>query len=77
MQLHEFETVFQNGVISIPVEYLTGLPEKVKIMVKIESVDDDPGCKRKFRAVSINTKGFNFSREKANARYRGMGSNLD
>lgn len=37
-------------------------------MVKIESLDNDPVCKRNFKAVRINTKGFKFNREEANAR---------
>jgi hypothetical protein len=68
MQLAEFETVLQDGVISVPAEYLTVLPEKIKIMVKIELSDIEPVCKRNFKAVRINTKGFKFNRDEANAR---------
>lgn len=68
MQQIEFETVLQNGMISIPVEHLKNLPEKSKVMVKIESLSDESVFKRRFRAVSIRTKGFKFNRDEANAR---------
>jgi hypothetical protein len=68
MKLAEFETIIQNGVISIPVEYLSVFPEKSKIMVKIESLGSVPTYNRNFNAICINTKGLKFNRDEANAR---------
>jgi hypothetical protein len=68
MQLAEFETTIQNGVITVPCEYLTFLSDKTKIMVRIESLGNEHAYKRSFEAVRINTKGIKFNREEANAR---------
>ncbi len=68
MQHVEFETILQNGVISIPVEYLKTFPEKSKIFVKIESLNDESVCGRNFSAAGIKTKKFKFNRDEANAR---------
>ena len=68
MQLAEFQTIIQNGVITIPVEYLTVLSEKTKIMVRIETLGNENVYKRSFGAIRINTKGIKFNREEANAR---------
>ena len=65
----QFNSKINNGVIDIPKEYRDQIKqlEKAKIIVLSDKVPSKTK-KGKFNAISINTKGFQFSREEANAR---------
>lgn len=69
MQIVEFETMLKNGMISVPVEYRKILPEKTRLIVKIEPADKGSRIHRRtFNAVRYSTRGLKFNREEANAR---------
>lgn len=65
----EFKSKIDNGVINIPEEYKEQVKKinQAKIIILSEHVLDKKKSV-KFSAISINTKGFRFNREEANAR---------
>ena len=65
----EFKSKIDNGVINIPEEYMEETKKMVHAKVIILSERRaEKRKKAKFNAISINTKGFKFDREEANAR---------
>ncbi|MCL2341801.1 MAG: hypothetical protein FWC53_01785 [Firmicutes bacterium] len=64
----EFQSKIDNGVINIPEEYKDQVKQiaQAKIIILSEHISDKKK-KAKFNAISINTKGFKFDREAANA----------
>ena len=69
MQIARFETFIYNDAIPIPTQYKKVIPQKTRIIVKIESMNrESTFTKRTFEAVKIKTKGFKFNRDEANER---------
>lgn len=73
----QFETVVEGGIIRIPQEYAGAVFDAVKVTLTPVSVNDvkiKPRRKRgpissgDFIALSIDTRGWTFDREEANAR---------
>ena len=67
MQAIEFESLVDDGVIRIPDEYKGQVGKQVKVIVLSEVVNEKVAHKP-LSAISINTKGFRFDRDEANAR---------
>jgi hypothetical protein len=69
MQIARFETSINNDTIPIPIKYKSIIPQKTRIIVKIESMNRRSAfTQNKFEAVKIKTKGFKFNRDEANER---------
>lgn len=72
MQAIEFKTTLHNGIVTIPPEYSAQWEGKtIRVIVLDEANDLAPSVEPQtsvFRAVSLNTQGFKFNREEANAR---------
>ena len=67
MQAIEFESTVDDGIIRIPDEYKGQVDGQVKVIVLSEAVQKKDRSKS-LSAISINTKGFEFDRDEANAR---------
>ena len=69
MHAIEFKSKIDNGIINIPEEYKEETEKMVyaKVIILPEG-RPEKRKKAKFNAISINTKGFKFDREEANAR---------
>ena len=73
MEAIEFRTVIHKGRVSVPPRYSSRWEGK---MIRVIVLDDseivpDPGQKTEktmFEAISLNTRGFTFDRDEANAR---------
>ena len=73
MEAIEFRTVIYDGQVSVPPRYSSRWESK---MIRVIVLDDseivpDPGQKTEktmFEAISLNTRGFTFDRDEANAR---------
>jgi hypothetical protein len=63
----EFKSTIDNGMIEIPKEYVNQLGKEVRVILLKESIEFR-SLNPDFSAISLNTKGFNFSREEANER---------
>ena len=69
MQIARFETSINNDTIPIPIKYKSIIPQKTRIIVKIESMNRwSAFTQNKFEAVKIKTKDFKFNRDEANER---------
>lgn len=73
MQAIEFKTTLYNGIVTIPSEYSAQWEGKtIRVIVLDEANDLAPSVEQPqtsaFRAASLNTQGFKFNREEANAR---------
>ena len=69
MHAIEFKSKIDNGVINIPEEYVEETKKMVYAKVIILSeIREEKKKQTTFNAISINTKGFKFDREEANAR---------
>ena len=73
MEAIEFKTILHNGTVAIPAQYLSeweGKTIRVIVLDESESLPEavEQPTKTIFQAVSIETKGFDFSREEANVR---------
>lgn len=72
MQAIEFQTTLRNGIVTIPPEYSAQWEGKtIRVIVLDEANDLAPSVEPQasaFRAVALNTQGFKFNREEANAR---------
>ena len=69
MQAYEFSTVVQNGVIHIPEQYHNRNLSSVRVII----LSNTPSyfsvkSSKKFSAIRLKTKGFEFDREEANER---------
>jgi hypothetical protein len=67
MQAIEFESTINNGIIRIPDEYKEQIDGQVKVILLSEALSTGK-IGKPLSAVSINTKGFKFDRDDANAR---------
>lgn len=70
MQTIEFIAKPENGYFKIPEQYQNDILGQVKIIVISDILfkDDSLSEKKKFKALKIKTKGFQFNREQANER---------
>jgi len=73
MEAIEFKTILQNGTVTIPPEYYAQWEGKTIRVLLLE--DSDPLAlpiaqppTPFFKAISLDTQGFKFNREEANAR---------
>jgi hypothetical protein len=69
MQAIEFDSVIENGIIRVPEQYREIISSPVRgIVLTDEVISHSERKKVSFDAISIDTKGFKFDREEANAR---------
>ena len=69
MQTFEFKVKPHNGMIKLPPQFQQWDDKPVRIILLIEEIDIQTQKDHyAFDAVSLNTKGFRFNREKANER---------
>ena len=64
MQTVEFNVTIKNGIIPIPKAYISKIPRRVKVTLT-EDVSA-PVKKINFDELTLDTTGFEFSREEAN-----------
>ena len=67
-QAIEFEADVDNGIIRIPDKLKDQVGGQVKVIVLSENTVKSERNSKTFSAISINTKGFVFNRDEANAR---------
>jgi hypothetical protein len=70
MQAIEFKTTIHNGIVTIPSQYSPAWEGKAIRIIVLEDIAQpiEPPQKIQFNAISLNTQGFKFNREEANAR---------
>ncbi|WYL94654.1 MAG: hypothetical protein HEQ35_13030 [Gloeotrichia echinulata IR180] len=73
MEAIEFKTIIHNGTVVIPPQYSSeweGKPIRVIVLDDSELLSEPVEKLKKtiFKAISLNTQGFNFNREEANVR---------
>jgi len=69
VQTFEFKVKPHNGMIKLPPQFQQWDDKPVRIILLIEEIDIQTQKDHyAFDAVSLNTKGFRFNREKANER---------
>jgi len=73
MQAIEFKTILQNGTVTVPPEYASqweGKTIRVLVLDDSEQLKEsaEPPQTSPFQAISLQTQGFKFNREEANAR---------
>ena len=65
MQAFEFQAIAQDGFIRIPDRYIEVMPRKIKVIVLAERIEEEP---TPFPYFAVDTTGYVFNREEANAR---------
>ena len=73
MEAIEFKTILRNGTVVIPSQYSSqweGKAIRVIVLDDSESLSEpvEKPKKTMFKAISLNTQGFDFNREEANVR---------
>ncbi|MCM0589930.1 MAG: hypothetical protein ACSI46_27705 [Gloeotrichia echinulata DVL01] len=73
MEAIEFKTIIHNGTVVIPPQYSSEWEGKAIRVIVLDDSEllSEPVEKLKktiFKAISLNTQGFNFNREEANVR---------
>jgi len=68
MQAVEFESIIDDGIIRIPDEIKNQVGKQVKVILLSKDTVKIQKKAKTFSAISIDTKGFVFDREEANAR---------
>lgn len=68
MQPIEFTGVLQNGVVQVPAQYQSLWEGKTIRVTVVEDTLVQKLQQSEFRAISLNTQGFQFNRDEANAR---------
>lgn len=66
MQAFEFEAITQDGIIKIPRAYAEKVPRKVKVILLADHTEKKE--LEPFPYLGIDTSGYVFDREEANAR---------
>jgi hypothetical protein len=68
MQAYEFSSVINNdGLIHIPEQYREKISSPVRIILLSEDISQNKNNRgKKFTAIKLKTKGFQFDRETAN-----------
>ncbi|GHU80310.1 hypothetical protein AGMMS49992_33210 [Clostridia bacterium] len=68
MQAYEFESVYRDGVITVP-EWIRDKIYNASVKVILMQREEKPVSRiTEFQAISVNTFGFVFNREEANER---------
>jgi len=65
-QAFEFQATAQDGFIRIPDIYAKKMPRKIKVIVLADKIEKDE--KAPFPYFAVDTTGYVFDREEANAR---------
>ena len=68
MQAFEFNSIVEKGNIKIPEKYLKSITSPVKVIILAQENHRSNNNKRKFIAMSLDTRGFKFDRQEANER---------
>ncbi|QSJ19766.1 hypothetical protein JYQ62_14260 [Nostoc sp. UHCC 0702] len=69
MEAIEFKTIIHNGIVLIPPQYSSQWEGKaIRVIVLDDSELVEKPKKAIFKAISLNTQGFDFNREEANVR---------
>ena len=66
MQAFEFNSIVEEGNIRIPERYIERIVSPVRVII-LSQDNTIPNGKRNFSAMSLDTKGFKFDRDDANA----------
>ena len=67
MQAFEFNSVVEKGNIRIPDKYLDKIQSPVKVII-LSQENQFKNIKKKFNALSLDTRGFRFDKDEANER---------
>ena len=67
MEAFEFQATTQDGVIRIPEEYIKSVPQRVKVIVLADKIEQG-GEQMPFPYFGVDTTGYVFDREEANER---------
>ena len=67
MQAFEFNSIVEDGLIRIPDRYLEQIVSPVKVIILTQDFSASVR-KKKFSAMSLDTRGYSFNRDEANAR---------
>ena len=67
MQAFEFNSIVEDGNIKIPDRYIKQIISPVKVIILTQGYTP-PVLKKKFSAMSLDTRGFKFERDEANER---------
>ena len=67
MKAFEFSTIVKEGNIRVPDKYLAQIKSPVKVIVLAQDYSP-PLNKKKFTAMSLDTRGYKFDRDEANER---------
>ena len=65
MQAFEFLTTTEDGIIRIPDKYAKQIPQKIKVIILTDMVEAEE--KTPFPYFAVDTSGYVFDREEANA----------
>ena len=71
MQVVEFDSRVENGVIPVPVQYKDALPDSVRVLVFPKAGMTDPGKttpQKQLYSLSVDMTGFTFDRNEINER---------
>ena len=72
MKAIEFSGNIKDGVVKIPKKFLPNLAdESVRIIILVKDQEPSrkkPSLKKRFKSVSLDTRGFKFDRNEANER---------
>ncbi len=73
MEAIEFKTILHNGTVVIPPQYSSQWEGKAIRVIVLDDSESllkpvDQPKKTMFKAISLNTQGFDFNREEANVR---------
>jgi hypothetical protein len=64
----EFDTVYENGSISVPDQYRSSIEEAPVKVIILQRLSDTVKKPLRFDAFRIDTRGFKFDREEAHER---------
>jgi hypothetical protein len=67
LQTYTFDSIIQNGIISVPEEYSNIAAGEVTITIQKEE-PNLRGKKKTYNAIELDTRNCTFNREEANAR---------
>jgi hypothetical protein len=70
MQAYEFNAVIRDGIIRLPEQFRDERLSSVRVILlsNTHAAAAKEACNKKFTAMKLKTKGFQFDREEANER---------
>jgi len=68
MQVVEFDSCVENGVIPIPSQYKDSLPSSVRVLVFPKTAPSKTRSKKQLYPLSVDMTGFTFDRNEINER---------